>query len=240
MPDRLAVFDKQCFIRGVKLFTHDKTFVVASDQPLHVLSSAVLGADLRQARYIINHSVDKEYDGSDPEEDLRRVAVRLGLGRDVLGMMTAVGIQNTVLRRERQKGLTVATLCTAGTGNPGAAGLPCVMAPGQYKPGTINIILLVDGNLSEAAMVNAVITATEAKSRALFRAGVVLPGGEPATGTTTDSMVVACTGRGETLRYAGTATGLGYLIGSTVYGAVSQGVEVYKRSIMADFFMKDV
>lgn len=234
MLEGLDVFDKQCSISGINLLIHGRTFVVASDEPLHVLSSAVLGAELRQARYIINHSVDKDYSGSDPEEELRQVAERLRLGRDVLGMMTAVSVKNTILCRERRKGLTVATLCTAGTGNPGVAGLPGSMAQRQYKPGTINLILLIDGKLTDAAMVNTVITATEAKSRALFKAKVALPGGEPVTGTTTDSMAVACTGRGEPLRYAGTATGLGYLIGCTVYRAVSQGVEAYNR-IMNDF-----
>lgn len=234
MLEGIPVFDKQCSISGISLFIYDRTFIVSSARPLSVISSAVLGAELRQARYIINHSVDKDYSGSDPEEELRQVAERLRLGRDVLGMMTAVSVKNTVLCRERRKDLTVATLCTAGTGNPGVAGLTVSKVQSQYKPGTINLILLVDGNLTDAAMVNAVITATEAKARALFKARVVLSGGEQATGTTTDSIVVACTGRGEPLRYAGTATGLGYLIGSTVYRAVSQGIEAYTRS-MTDF-----
>ncbi|MDD4369390.1 MAG: adenosylcobinamide amidohydrolase [Oscillospiraceae bacterium] len=58
-------------------------------------------------------------------------------------------------------------------------------------------MVLVDGNLTGAAMVNAVITATEAKTRAIFQAGVRLPDGDMATGTTTDAIVIACTGRGK-------------------------------------------
>ncbi|KIL40528.1 hypothetical protein SD70_13310, partial [Gordoniibacillus kamchatkensis] len=41
-----------------------------------------------------------------------------------------------------------------------------------------------------------------------------------ATGTTTDAVLVAATGRGPLHRYAGTATEVGYLIGRTVYDAV--------------------
>ncbi|MCL6477464.1 MAG: adenosylcobinamide amidohydrolase [Peptococcaceae bacterium] len=231
MLEELPVyFHKQVAIQGIGLFVCGRsTFIAASASPLKTIGSTVLGGDLRQARYIINQSVDKDYHGSDPEEDLRRVALRLRLGYDVLGMMTAVCIKQTVLNQERHKNLVVAALCTAGLGNPGAAGLPAGDAPDRHRPGTINIILLIDGNLTDAAMVNAVMTATEAKTRALFKAGIRLPGGEPVTGTTSDAIVVACTGRGDSLRYAGTATDLGYMIGKTVYGAVLQGIEKYLR-----------
>ena len=55
----------------------------------------------------------------------------------------------------------------------------------------------MDGALTPAAMVNAVITATEAKTMTLAEWDVRTPEGEPASGTSTDTVVVACTGRGE-------------------------------------------
>jgi len=228
LEDLPVYFDQQVSIRGISLHIAERsTFIVASATPLKVIGSPVLGGDLRLAGHIINHSVDKGYNGSDPEGDLRQVALRLGLGDNVLGLMTAVSVSHTVLKQERQNNITVAALCTAGTGNPGAAGMPTGQEQGGYRPGTINIILLIDGNLTGAAMVNAVMTATEAKARALFKAEIRLADGEPATGTTSDAIVVACTGRGKSLRYAGTATHLGYLIGKTVYQSVSLGVEKY-------------
>jgi len=192
-----------------------------------VLGSAVLGGNLRWARYIINHSVDRNYHESDPEQDLKQVTERLQLGHDVLGLMTAVSVTHTVLSYGSHKELSVATLCTAGIGNPGVAGLPLNKISNKNRLGTINLIMLIDGNLTDSAMVNAIITATEAKTRALFNAKISLSSGERITGTTTDAIVVACTGKGEPLRYAGTATELGYLIGRTVYKAVTQGVNTY-------------
>jgi iron complex transport system ATP-binding protein len=226
--EEVTWFKKQVSIPGINFFIHNNTtFVVSSLRPLKVLGSAVLGGDLRSVRYIINHTVDKGYTGNDPERDLKQVADNLQLGQDVLGMMTAVSVAHTFLTHVNYKGLSVATLCTAGIGNPGVAGLPISKVIDQSKQGTINLILLIDGNLTDPAMVNAVITATEAKTRALFKANICLPGGEPVTGTTTDSIIVACTGRGEKLRYAGTGTDSGYLIGRTVYEAVLQGVNIY-------------
>lgn len=226
--EEITCFKKQVSIPGINFYIHgSNTFVISSDNPLTVLSSAVLGADLRRARYIINHTVDKDYNGNNPEQDLAKVAASLGLEKDVLGMMTSVSITHTFLSHVNHQGLSVATFCTAGIGNPGVAGLPIGKVINQQKYGTINLILLIDGNLTASAMVNAVITATEAKTRALFKANVCLPDGELVTGTTTDSLVVACTGKGQALSYAGTATDLGYFIGRTVSEAIIQGVASY-------------
>jgi len=89
-------------------------------------------------------------------------------------------------------------------------------------PGTINVILVIDAALSPAAMVNAVISATEAKTMMLAEWHVLTPEGEPASGTSTDAVVVACTGRGAGHDYAGPATAVGWLIGRTVRAAIAQ------------------
>ena len=49
------------------------------------------------------------------------------------------------------------------------------------------MILLVDGALTPAAMVNAVITATEAKTMTLAEWDVKTPEGDAASGTSTDT-----------------------------------------------------
>ena len=41
------------------------------------------------------------------------------------------------------------------------------MPASSLYPGTINTIVVIEGSLTDAAMVNAVITATEAKAAAL-------------------------------------------------------------------------
>ena len=84
------------------------------------------------------------------------------------------------------------------------------------RAGTINTVLLIDAALTPAAMVNAVITATEAKTMTLDEWAVRTLDGLPASGTTTDSVVIACTGRGEMLGYAGPATPVGWLLARAV------------------------
>ena len=141
--------------------------------------------------------------------------------------MSSVDVRFTVMSYGARKDRAVATLYTAGVSKACSAGSLATVSESITAPGTINIVVLIDGNLTEAAMINAIITATEAKTRALFQVGIRLPDGAVATGTTTDAIVIACTGRGKPIPYAGAATDLGFLVGRTVYRAVTQGIHDY-------------
>ncbi|MBR2567005.1 MAG: adenosylcobinamide amidohydrolase [Paenibacillus sp.] len=98
-----------------------------------------------------------------------------------------------------------------------------------YVPGTINIMLWFNGQMTPGAMVNAVQTAVEAKTAALADAGVAdAENGLSATGTTTDAIVLAVRqDKHETKplhTYAGTATALGAVIGRLVYDTVTESL----------------
>jgi len=203
------------------------TVLISSEKWLKALNSAPLGGELRRVKHIINHTVKKGYSSEHPDRDLASLAAEMDLDEGVIGLLTAVEVIRTAVRSEAKGDLTVVTVCTAGTSHPCAAGVPVVLGDRTDEPGTINIIILIDGHLTDAAMVNAEITATEAKTRAICMCGITMPDGSMATGTTTDTVVIACTGRGKPLPYAGAATDLGYLIGSTVYRAVEQGLKDY-------------
>ena len=74
-------------------------------------------------------------------------------------------------------------------------------------------------------MVNAIITATEAKTDLLLQRRIPTPDGAAATGTSTDSVVVACAGTGNQLPYAGPATTVGWLIGRCVRRSLAAALE---------------
>ncbi|MFQ5856525.1 MAG: adenosylcobinamide amidohydrolase [Anaerolineae bacterium] len=196
--------------------------VLRSEHPLHVLSSAVVNGGLTRTRYIINHHVDKSYGHSDPVNDLRNFASGNGVDEPFVGLMTAVRLHRARAVTHRAGDLTVAVVVTAGLSNATAAGLS---RPATLTSGTINLTLLIDARLTPAAMVNAVVTATEAKTHVLLARGVRTPEGQPATGTSTDAVVVACTERGEPLPYAGPATRVGWLIGQCVRHVLEEALE---------------
>ena len=100
-----------------------------------------------------------------------------------------------------------------------------------YVPGTINIMLWLNGRMTSGAMVNAVQTAVEAKAAALADAGVLdSENGLPATGTTTDAIVIAVGQAVEVeepqpmITYSGTATTAGAAIGRLVYDTVTESL----------------
>ncbi|MCX6372569.1 MAG: adenosylcobinamide amidohydrolase [Actinobacteria bacterium] len=206
-------------IPGIAVVIDEKAVRVTSALPLAVLSSAVVGGGLCSARDIVNMHVDKDYDGGSPEDDLAAFAASCGVGSPFVGLMTAASTEHACVVAESRDGATVAAVVSLGLSNTSNAG---VTPPLTGSPGTINAILLIDAALTPSAMVNAVITATEAKTMTLSEWDVRTPQGDPASGTSTDAVVVACTGQGTGLSYAGPATTVGWLVARTVRAAITR------------------
>jgi adenosylcobinamide amidohydrolase len=206
---------------GVVLTHTAEVLVLYSQQPLTVLSSAVVGGGLVRVRYLLSRYVHRDYHCLDPVADLVAFARSQGISEAFVGQMTAVSLQKARVITLRAETLTVAAVVTAGLSN---AATPGLSAPVTSGPGTINMILLIDACLSPAAMVNAVITATEVKTHVLMSHGVCTPEGYAATGTSTDAVAVASTGSGTPLAYAGPVTLVGWLIGRCVRTALAEAL----------------
>lgn len=100
-------------------------------------------------------------------------------------------------------------------------------------PGTINIIIVLDACMTESAIYNAMLTATEAKTAALHDLGIQdAELGVLATGTTTDTVTIVNPNSGKYTAkhlYAGTATTIGNAIGQLVYKTVKEAVATQKQ-----------
>lgn len=91
-------------------------------------------------------------------------------------------------------------------------------AAGGGEPGTINAVIQVPVTLSPAAAVNAVITATEAKTQALIEAGI------PGTGTASDAIVVLWPAGGRAEPFAGPRSPWGAPIAQACHRAVADAI----------------
>jgi len=107
-------------------------------------------------------------------------------------------------------------IATVGLGWPIVAAAPDG-GDGANSVGTINILVMLPERLSDAALVNAVSTATEAKVQALRDLGL------DATGTATDAVCIACPERGAPVAFAGPRSVWGARMARAVYGAVLAG-----------------
>jgi len=208
-------------IEGVEIAVAEDAVWVRSATPLRVLASAVVGGDLDATRHVINMRVRHGYDSDDPGGDLRAFARSRGIGEPFVGLMTAAPTHRARIVWEEADGIRAGAIATVGLGVPVAAGLT---SPVAWQPSTINLIVLLDAALERAAAVNGVITATEAKVGALTEAGIVTADGTPATGTITDAVVLAWTGRGPRVPYLGPGTVAGWCLARAVRQAALQGI----------------
>jgi adenosylcobinamide hydrolase len=206
-------------------------------ESMRTLNSSPWGGGVGMHTCLVNRQVSKDYNEDEPIEEMNGFLNKEGLQPDhTASMLTAAWVKDVGSSQMaweesgEAEGLEVQAWVTVGLSNKARAGH--VLPISSIYPGTINSIILVNGAMTDAAMVNAVITATEAKAAALQDLGVRIhePDGKLATGTTTDAVLIAAVQQGRLHRYAGTATQLGYLIGRTVYESVMESGQTYLSS----------
>jgi adenosylcobinamide amidohydrolase len=195
-----------------------------------MISSAMLGGGITPGRWVLNAQVAGAYSRTDPVAHLTELAASYGLDGPGVGMLTAASVARTMRRDDEgvhasaTVGLRVPTWAAspAGTPDPELAPLDGT-SPAAPAPGTVNIAVAVPVPLSDAALVNAVITATEAKTQALLEAGF------PCTGTASDAVCVAAGGGGGQEIFAGPRSVWGARIARAVHAAVRAGALDYAR-----------
>ena len=182
-----------------------------------MIASGVVGGGLGERAWVLNAQVPGGYDRMDPAVHIGELAAGLGLAGEGVGLLTAASVTDVVERED--EGVRVAA--TVGLRVPTWAAVPVGTVDHEVgpirRPGTINIIVSVPVPLSDAAYVNAVITATEAKTQALLEAGV------RATGTASDAICVAAPAAGEPEDFAGPRSVWGGRIARAVHAAVHAG-----------------
>jgi len=203
---------------NIELRMNAETIVIKSVIPFKILSSAPVGGGLSKSSTIVILKVDKNFD-EDPAQHFKYRQESIGCGEAVC-LMTAADLTKAEIV-EQTGSFKVAVVVTAGVSN---ASTVCDAFP-IHHTGTINIVVLIDRDLTEGCMANIIMTATEAKCKALASLDIrSVSSGQQATGTSSDAILVASTGKGEALKYAGSATELGRIVGSCVEKAVRSAV----------------
>jgi adenosylcobinamide hydrolase len=195
--------------------------------PLETLSNAVYGGGLKHASHFVNWKVPLDYGSNDPSHLMKQKLTEWGYPVSAsIGLQTAAYIHTASVQEMIGDEFRMICVVTAGLGNAARAGKKRKTFP-AYQCATINVFLFIDTSMTHSAMVNGIITATEAKAAALQDLGVVDENGLTATGTTTDAIVMAASQNSERYRthqFAGTATSIGNAIGCLVYNAVCEVV----------------
>jgi adenosylcobinamide hydrolase len=200
--------------------------VVRLARPGRAASSAVLGGGVLELDAVVNHAVraSDERALAEPEAWLREVCGRLALDpQRTAALMTGVEPARTVVVEDARDAIEIVVFVTAGLANALRVGDPATVR--STVPGTINLIAVVGAPMTDAALVEAVTIAIEARTLATLEAGVPSAvSGEIATGTGTDAVVVAALGGGRAIPHCGKHTSLGELLGRAVLAASRKAI----------------
>jgi len=183
------------------------------DSPVAALSSAPVGGGVSQPAWLINIGVHKEYSRMDLAEHAAEIAAEHRLVGDGMALFTAANIES--FQRGSCDG--VVAHVTVGISKPTWAADPA----GGYtlwSPGTINTVVQLPVGLEMSAAVNAVMTATEAKTQALLEASV------PGTGTASDAVVIVWPVEAPTEPFGGPRSPWGARIAQAAHAAVQSGL----------------
>lgn len=206
---------------GVSIECDADLLTIRSDALLRIVSTAVHGGGLTHGRCIVSARVPSSYSGLEPALDIQELAAGRGLRPDV-GLMTAVDLSKARSATVASADVSAIAVVTAGLRRTWAAGSPLRPVAG---PGTINVIVLLDAGLEDAAGLNLIATVTEAKVLTLARFGIVTEEGEPASGTATDAVVVAWPAQTiPRFRFGGPATPPGWAAAAATRTALGEAM----------------
>lgn len=182
----------------IQLFDHYVALQTAS--PMKVVSSAMHNPGFGHYTHLMNRTVPITYDERQPHQELQQFLQAQGFPlHNTVAMMTAVQAQFATIRDFTFEGIQLVIMITAGLGN--AVDITRAFhREEQYHAGTINAWVLINGKLSDEALFQAMISTTEAKVKALVDEAITDPTtGTQATGTSTDSLLIASTEEGTTI-----------------------------------------
>lgn len=228
LPDVDQMKEKKVTLDHIKI--EDEFVLFQADFRLRVLSSAVHNAGLGWYESFMNRTVPQEYDITHAHEEFLQYIIDKGFSpTNVVGMMTAIDTKKAVMKCYEASFGQVLIVVTAGVGNAIDVS-QAFRRNNSEQVGTINTWVIVNGKLSDEAFVQAMMTATEAKTKAMQHKRIIDPVSKTvATSTPTDSLLIAATQQGEHMQYGGPITELGKVIGRGVYEATVKAIQNYRK-----------
>jgi adenosylcobinamide amidohydrolase len=210
---------------GVSIESDADLLTIRSDALLRIASTAPYGGGLTHGHCIVSARVPHSYSGLDPARDIQELAAARGLIPEV-GLLTAVDLSKARSATVSCDDVTAIAVVTAGLRKTWAAGSP--PAP-VASVGTINLIVVLNVGLEDAAGLNLIATITEAKVLTLAKFRIKTEGGEPASGTATDAVVVAWPAKATSrFRYGGPATPPGWAAAAATRSALGEAISIWR------------
>ncbi len=177
-------------------------------------ASTGFSGGVRSVATLFNHTVSPGGNHEDPGKELDLVTTAAGIDPEAFGLLTAVPMQQAcVLQYD-----CVTVFITAG-----------IRREPPETAGSINIIVTSSEGMEDAAHLETIMVATEAKAEALAGLGL------PLTGTPTDAVIAAS--EGETRhRSAGRATEIGKRVRDAVLHGIPEALRRHDAATQSNRF----
>ncbi|WP_445479314.1 adenosylcobinamide amidohydrolase [Lysinibacillus irui] len=224
-------FQERAVIKKEHFTITEHYIQLKTEIPLKTVSSAVHNPGIGWHNCLLNRSVPSDYVISDVKREVNEF-LRKGKfsPTNTVVMLTAVPTSLVAMNEFSAPFGSMIVAVTAGVGNAVDVSRVHERQDDPYI-GTINTWVIINGCLSEEAFFQAMMTATEAKTKALHSENIRDErSGTIATGTATDSLLIAATQNGEEMLYGGPITEVGKMIAKGVYETTVQAIRNYKNS----------
>ncbi len=203
---------------------HLSALIVNFRGRIRALGTTVLGGGLKYLTHVVFKTVDENFNHPEPSNYARELVLELGLPQTTTAVfLTAVDVLDNKVVKYSEKPVDILTICTVGLENPS-----CIYSLGSSpnSVSTINILGVVDVELTDEGLVDLFRTITEAKTLAVVDLGLSC-GSYRASGTVSDAVIAGHTianSHKDRIKYAGMATDIGNAIARLVYESVHEAV----------------
>ncbi|MDO8872251.1 MAG: adenosylcobinamide amidohydrolase [Methanoregula sp.] len=172
-------------------------------------ASTGINGGIYEVSTLFIHTIPAGWDHTGPEKELEMIEAGAGLAPGFFGLLTAVPVQQCcVLQYD-----FVTVFITAG-----------IRREQPESAGTINIIVTSSEGMEDAALLETIMVATEAKAEALATLGL------PLTGTPTDAVIAACEGEVKHM-YAGRLTETGRRVHAAILRGIPYAIQCHDSGI---------
>jgi adenosylcobinamide hydrolase len=194
----------------MRYYTNNNTLFIRGS--FRAASTGICGG-VRCVTTLLNHTIPDGGNPTDREKTLDLIIARNGLERNYAGLTTAVPAgQASVLQYD-----FVTVFISAG-----------IRREPPVTGGCINILVISSQGMEDAALLETIMVAAEAKAEALQEMGL------PLTGTPADSIIAACESEGEEChRSAGRDTEAGRRIREAVLHGIPEAVRRHDTGVQA-------
>ena len=216
---------------------HSSAITVTYDMPYYAISTSPFNGGLHHVMAVRNQQLtffvnnESELPGGSTSDYLAKECVQLDLPiHFCTALLTTASMNRHAYVCQSEDSIIIEVIATAGvekTAHRAGDGYTYYEKDGAFHTGgTINLLVFTNCALTDGALTKSLLTITEAKTVALQSIGITsVLSNQPATGTSTDGVIMTIDPNGELLTDTGTFSQFGDTLAKAVRSAIEKALE---------------